>query len=701
MFAPAPLRPWLILLCALSAAPAGAAPQPADMSLDEVSQGSLLIKTATPGRYQPAPLQDTQAHIRVSGPIARTRLRQRFRNPGDQWAEAVYAFPLPQDAAVDQLRMVVGERIIQGQIKERSAARASYRQARSSGQRAALVEQQRPNLFTTAVANIPPRGEISVELEYQQELRWRDAAFSLRFPLAITPRFRPAGGPPLEHTAELGEGWALLPGEIPNAADLAAADTQSAPHNPVKLVIDLQAGFELGEVRSRYHAIVKSPTATGLSVELAQDTVPADRDFELNWSAADTADTQGAFFVESTPAGHYGLLMLMPPQHTAPQPAPRELIFVIDTSGSMGGASITQARAALDLALTRLSPQDAFNIIEFNSASRALFASPVPADAAHIATARAQVAALDAGGGTNMLPALRSAFAQGRPRAGYLRQIVFITDGAISNEAQLFSAIHAGLGDARLFTVGIGSAPNHYFMQEAAVLGRGSSTLIGQDGEVGEKMSALFRQLEQPALTDLRLDLPVAAQALPDPLPDLYVGDPISVVMRLEGEPDRAQLDGRLGERHWSMNLGLAQRREQTGLGVLWARRKITQLMRQQARGADSAQTRQQVLELALRHHLVSPFTSLVAIDTTPVREAAQALQTHALKTHLPQGLQVPATQATPAPTTPPASPVAADIATAQTLPLASGSTASLLLLFWGALSTLGGLLLRACGRRA
>jgi len=616
-----------------------------EMTLDEVRQGTLLMKAPVPGRYDPAPIQETEARIRVTGPIARAAVKQRFRNPGDAWAEAVYAFPLPEDAAVDQLRMRVGERVIEGRIEEKLAARKAYETAASEGRRAGLVEQRRPNLFTTAVANIPPRGEVEVEIEYQHLLRWRDGAFGLRFPMAITPRYQPGSAGTLEQSVQLSGGWSVLPGEIPNVVEISppAEADEGRPLNPVTLEVVLNAGFPLGSLESRYHAIDRIDGDEGeVSIRLQHDSVPAERDFELVWRPKAGQAPSAAFFTEQTEAGAYGLLMVMPPANVFEQQGgrAREAIFIVDTSGSMGGASIRQAREALGTALGRLRPQDRFNLIEFNSSSQALHSRPVAASEEHIRHALRFTDGLQAGGGTEMQAALAMAFDMPVQNDGHLQQLIFITDGAAGNERQLMGLIQRRLGSRRLFTVGIGSAPNSHFMTEAAHHGRGSFTYIGDPAEVQEKMEALFAKMEHPALTDLRLDLPEAAEVLPDPLPDLYLGEPVVAAMKLSANPERGLLEGNLGNLLWKSNLSLKRSGQQEGLGVFWARERIRQWMRGLARGDDPAAVRDAVLELALEHHLVSPYTSLVAVDETPVRPLEASHQSHALKHNLPAGWQ-------------------------------------------------------------
>lgn len=668
---PVPMLPtlfWMTLLL-LASSVVHASPGQVTETLNDVTQGSLMLKTDVPGKYIPAPIQTTDVDIQVKGPLARARVRQRFTNPSDAWAEALYAFPLPQDAAVDRLHMQIGKRVIEGEIREREQARRDYENARRAGKRAALVEQQRPNLFTTAVANIPPHGEIVVEIEYQQKLRWQDDQFSLRFPMAITPRYTPDSGGSVNQKVNVAGGWAVLPGELPNTIDITPPESGDAPDNPqlnpVSLHVTLDSGFMLASLKSRYHPINTKNNGHVYQVQLRDGSVPADRDFELVWQPQAGKTPQAAFFTESTDTGDYGLLMLMPPAQAfgEQKPALRETTYVIDTSGSMGGKSMRAAKRALSRALSRLGSGNTFNVIEFNSQPRALFSAPRPVDLDSRTRAEQFVNGLSARGGTEMLSALKLALAQGRDRPGVLRQIVFITDGAIGNEQQLFTAIHNKLGDARLFTVGIGSAPNSYFMTEAARFGRGSFTTIGDVSEVETKMDKLLRQIEHPALTGLRLSLPVKAETLPNPLPDLYLGEPVSIIMKLDARPDSAVLQGNIGNLAWRSDLVLNAGETQSGLGVLWARSKIADALRELARGADPDKVRSEVLALALKHHLVSPYTSLVAVDKTPARPVGDLLNAHALKNNLPKGWK----------------PVSA-----QTVPLAQGSTPSLLMLLLG-----------------
>jgi Ca-activated chloride channel family protein len=261
--------------------------------------------------------------------------------------------------------------------------------------------------------------------------------------------------------------------------------------------VRLQAGFPLGEVKSHHHAIkTEKPDGSTSIIRLAEGPVPADRDFELTWKpAAEKAPSVG-LFRERVGDSDYLLAFVTPPavEQAQQKPMPREVIFVIDNSGSMGGVSIIQAKASLIYALGRLQPNDRFNVIRFDHTMDVLFPSAVPADREHVGRATSFVDALQANGGTEMVPAMRAALSDNAGDAGYVRQVVFLTDGAIGNEQQLFETINALRGRSRIFMVGIGSAPNTYLMTRAAELGRGTFTHIGSVEQVEERMRRPVRQ---------------------------------------------------------------------------------------------------------------------------------------------------------------------------------------------------------------
>lgn len=651
-----------------------------DAPRQEVASGAVpladvewvgLVWSAGEAGYFPAVQLAAEVEISVSGLVARGRVTQRFVNPGEEWLEGVYVFPLPENAAIDRLRMVVGERVIEGQVREKEEAREVFAQARRDGRRASLLEQHRPNVFTSRVTNVGPGETVEVTIDLQQAVDYDGGRMRLRFPTVVAPRYFP--GAPAPEASAGGRS-----GVVPIVADAVSAVAgragravhtlveelrpELAPANRLSLAVHLDPGVTLAALGSPSHAIdVAAAGERGWRVALAGQAVAADRDFELVWEPAPGRVPRASLFTEEHDGDTYALLMVLPPEPEADGWAPlaREVVFVLDTSGSMHGVAIEQARAAVDGALARLQPWDRFNVIEFDNRARPLFPASVPADPAAVDRARAWVARLEADGGTDMREAL--ALALPGPETGYrqrqedrVRQVVFLTDGAVGNEEELFAMIAERLGDARLFTVGIGSAPNGWFMRRAAEVGRGSFTWIGDLAEVARAVDELARKLEGPVLTDVEVtwDDPTA-EVWPERLPDLYAGEPLVVAARLIRRGEEVRVSGRRGGVWWqeTVRVGDAEADADSaaaepvavpaverGVRQLWARRKIDHWLGRLVEGVPEVEVRREVVAVALAHHLVSRYTSLVAVDVTPARPADRPLAATGVPLALPEG---------------------------------------------------------------
>jgi Ca-activated chloride channel family protein len=617
-------------------------------SADDAGAGELLLKSGA-GAFHDAVMLKSSADFRISGMIATVDVTQSFRNNSANWSEAVYVFPLPEQAAVRAMRIRVGERVIVGEIHERGRAKMIYQTAKKQGRKAGLVEQERPNMFTTSVANIPPHGTVIVELQYVQTVRYDAGAFSLRFPMTITPRYIP-GDPLTAGNAEraysiAGDGWAYATDQVPDAARITPFQNpvpadDSHVINPITITAELDPGLTLAKVDSPSHAIEVNEKKGIYRIRLAKGRVSMSKDFELRWRPVAGHAPQAALFTETVDSRHYALLMLVPPAKTdKSQLLPRDMIFVIDTSGSMGGVSIRQARQGLLLALDRLRPGDRFNVIEFNSNPHALFKTSRSATPVNLDVARNFVAGLKACCGTEMRPALELALADDA-ETGYLRQIVFMTDGAVGNEAALFKLIHQRLGNSRLFTVGIGSAPNSYFMRKAAQFGRGTFTYISSVTEVRKKMKKLFRKLESPVAGNLRVRWPGNAkvEAYPSRIPDLYQGEPLLLAARLGNFNGQVRVSGTTASRHWQRKLRLDSHSQSLGIASVWARAKIAALLDEKTAGRSEKAVRKEVIAVALRHKLVSPYTSFVAVEKTPSRPLSEPLKKSAVPNARPEG---------------------------------------------------------------
>jgi len=488
-----------------------------------------------------------------------------------------------------------------------------------------------------------------VQIEYQEPVHRSGNTSSLRVPLVVAPRYNPA---PVTQTVDFGRGgW----GKTNEAANDPVPDRDritppvldpraEPPTNPVAITVHLNAGFPLGDVKSHHHAVrIDAPSDDVRVIRLDNHVTPADRDFELTWTPAAAAAPSVGLFREHVGNADYLLALVTPPllADARREALPREIVFVIDNSGSMGGTSITQAKASLLFALDRLKANDRFNVIRFDHTMDAVFSDTVAADAGNIARAKAFVSALQANGGTEMVPPMKAALSDRRGRdSQYLRQVVFLTDGEIGNEQELFDTIAAMRGRSRVFMVGIGSAPNSFLMTRAAEIGRGAFTHIGSVDQVQERMRELIEKLESPVVTGLTASYTGGRMdATPGVLPDLYRGEPIVIASRLEAADGVVEIKGMIGLRPWAVTLPVAKAAEGAGLSKLWARRKITDAeMARRLRQASAEETDRRILGLALEHHLVSRMTSLVAVDTTPSRPEGARLTRAELPLNLPAG---------------------------------------------------------------
>jgi Ca-activated chloride channel family protein len=615
---------------------------------DELHQApvELQLRSLDGQLQQQAPVLKSDIQIDITGMLARVRVEHLFSNPSQSWMEGVYQFPLPETAAVERLQMQIGERVIEGQIKEKKAARQIYRKARDSGQRATLLKQQRANIFTVSLSNIAPGEEIRVVTEFQQQARYTQSRFELRLPLVIAPRYipgKPLSGDSVVHSTH--SGWGLDTDQVADGSQITppVMDPGDGLINPVSLRVRLDAGLPLQHVTSHYHPMLEQVDGAGVvHLRLAHGEVPADRDFLLSWQPQSESVPRSVLFTDRWREEEYALLMILPPESDSTDGGlDRDVIFVIDHSGSMHGPSMEQAKAALRLSIAGLKPTDRFNLIGFNNRTRMLFSTPQPAGRANLSQALRFIDRMHAEGGTEMFPALEKALTNG-DQGSRLRQIVFLTDGSVGNEQALFELIRQQLGASRLFTVGIGSAPNTLFMRRAAQYGRGSFTYIGDLSEVASRMQGLLERLQHPAMSHIRLTWqgPGEIEVEPRRLPDLYLREPLMISLkgkRLEGI---LALQGNRGEEVWKETVKVQSNGEATGLHTLWARERIASLQALPEEELAEETKRQRVVDLALKHQIISPYTSLVAVEKHIARPQSEGLKSGMMPVNLPTGWQ-------------------------------------------------------------
>jgi Ca-activated chloride channel family protein len=653
----------------------------------DISSGSLYFKTDN--SYFPALTQNSDYQVSVNGLLARVNVTQAFKNSSNLYLEAVYVFPLIDDAAVDSMIMEIGERRIIGKIKEKHQAQQLYEKAKQQGKKVSLVSEQRPNLFTTKLANIAPGETIKISLSYLQSITLKDETFSLRIPLTLTPRFIPSTlkthsnkneKPTFKNRVETikvnAHGWAVNNASVTDAREITpfqiSAETLNKHDNEnrqqtVNLAVNVNTVLPLTDVISRYHRISKTQLNDQLSITLADNNTSLNQDFVLQWQLAQGDVPKAAFFQQSDfphsgninaqNGYHHGLLMLMPPKQAYVQTINKEVIYIIDTSGSMGGVAIRQAKQSLSSALDLLNSHDSFNIIAFDDEPLSLFSLSMPASIDKIELAKHWLANLDAGGGTNMYPAIEQALQSPKNENTY-RQVIFVTDGSVGNEGELFNLIARKLGNTRLHTIGIGSAPNGYFMSQAAKIGRGTYRYIGSINEVKEQMTTLFSQIGKPLMQDIKITWPVAqVEMFPEKISDLYSGQPLLISVRWPKNSDKnikqiVKVSGKLATKIWQEQVNITNNSKKTvsqalssknvdnGVAQWWAKQKINHLTFLQRRSSKQkkVELKSQITQLALKHHLISPYTSFIATEEKLSRKHNKPLHSIGIKNLMPKG---------------------------------------------------------------
>lgn len=637
----------LALLALITVLPVRASGAQDDNQPPPVGEGCLLYRSPISGRYDSVPLVHTDVALDVRGLVASATVTQQYVNSNTEPIEAVYIFPLPHDAAVYDMEIQIGSRIIRSTIREREEAKRVYEAAKSEGKRAALVEEERPNIFTTSVANIMPGDHVDVRLRYVEPLRWEDGTMRLVFPMVVGPRYIP-GTQAVGHS---GTGWSLDTDAVSDASRITPAvrNPENRSGHDISLTVDLDTGFEPASIKSVSHTINVQSLPNGRQhVELATGTTIPNKDFVLELQQPKSAEPKTALFL--SPASDSGevsfLLAAYPPTVQPTERMPVEMLYMIDVSGSMTGTSIEQAREALLQALDRLRPCDRFGILEFSSGFGEFSNAPLPATPQNLEAARDYVKHLEAGGGTEMLPAMLHLMR--KPQApGYLRHIVLLTDGDLGNEEEIFAALRSDLGDARLYTVGIGSAPNAFLATKMAQFGRGTFTPIADISEISQQMGRLFASIESPVLTDVNLsfDGVEVTDVYPHRTPDLFLHQPLLIFGRIyKGHAGKVHLTARAGDAPYETTIAFdaSQATFHPGITTLWARQRVEEMM-DQWRGADQngqKEIRDSVIAHAIRYRLVTRFTSLVAVEEVVANAGGQS-NTVAVPTELPSGWQM------------------------------------------------------------
>jgi len=578
----------------------------------DVTPGSLHMNGEL---NQLCPLKHTEVQAEISGFLARVSVTQEFVNPTSHAIEAVYKFPLPGDAAVDGMEMRIGTRIVKGVVKRREEAEKLFDDARRRGQTAALLNQERPNIFTQAVTNIGPGERVRIVIQYVETVKYEDGHYEWVFPMVVGPRY--------------------IPSSVPNGADLkpnrAPQGTRAGHDINVRVTVD--AGLPLRELTSATHLVdtLRGDASHALVSLKNQQSIP-NQDFILRYAVAgDRIDD--AVLTHHNGRDGFFTLILQPPARVQPaEVTPKEIVFVIDTSGSMMGFPLEKIKEVMRFTFDGLNPRDRFNVITFSGDQHILFPAPVAATPANITAAWEFVRHRQGSGGTEMLPAIRMALTSSGSK-DHVRVVCFMTDGEVGNDLEILAEIQRH-PEARVFAFGIGSSTNRFLLDGMARHGRGEVEYVGLSSEASAAARRFYERVRTPLLTDVSFEVsgvPVA-ETYPRRLPDLFSAKPVVVVGRYnKAGRGIVRVRGMAAGKPWSREIAVdfpAQESKHDVLASLWARRKIDDLMNRDLvgvqRGTLDGQTKEAITQLGLTYKLMTQYTSFIAVDEKVVYQGGQ-----------------------------------------------------------------------------
>jgi Ca-activated chloride channel family protein len=594
---------------------------------EDETPGALQVVDASGKLKGVCPLKHTSVKAEISGFLSRVSVTQEFENPFKDKIEAVYTFPLPQNAAVDDMTMLVADRTVKGKIMRREQAQAVYDAAKNAGQVASLLDQERPNIFTQSVANIMPGERVTVTLSYVQTLKYEDGSYEFVFPMVVGPRY--VSGAP---TGQQGGGFSPDTTRVPDGSRITpqvAAKGTRAGHD-ISVEVTLDTGVPLDELKSNSHEVDVERHGGGRAVVRLKDkeTIP-NKDFILKYDVAGRKVEDAVLTHRSDRGGFFTLILQPPDRVTAEDVTPKEIVFVLDTSGSMSGFPIEKAKESMKLALDGMYPQDTFNLITFAGDTSILFPQPVPATKENLSKAQKFLETREGGGGTEMMKAIRAAL-EPSDAADHIRIVCFMTDGYVGDDMSIIAEVQKH-SNARVFSFGIGSSVNRFLLDKMAEYGRGEVEYVSLNDDGSAAARRFHERVRSPLLTDITVDwagLPVT-DVYPQRIPDLFSAKPVILSGRYTGSKRGViRLKGKMSGRDFVREIPIELPERQTQhdvLATLWARTRIDDLMGQDYNGAQHGQMRPELQEtitqLGLEYRLMTQFTSFVAVEEMTVTD--------------------------------------------------------------------------------
>ncbi len=607
-------------------------------SQPERPSGGLYVQSKD-GKQQVFPLKHTEVKAKVAGNVSRVEVTQTFENPFKDPLEAVYVFPLPDEAAVDDMEIKIGDRIIKGDIKKREEAKQIYEQAVREGRTAGLLEQERDNIFTQSLANIKPGEKIDVTIRYSDSLKFEKGDYEFVFPMVVGPRYIP--GKPID-------GGGGDTDRVPDASRISPPVMKPGTRSghDIGVTLEIDAGVPISDVRSTSHKLrINQDGQNKVQVQLGgEDTIP-NKDLIVRYRVA-SDNTQATTLTEAdNQGGHFATYLVPALEYKSNEIVPKDVVFLMDTSGSQSGDPLLKSQELMRRFINGLNPNDTFTIIDFANTTQQLSAKPLANTAENRRKAIAYIDKLNANGGTELLNGIRAVMNFPAAQEGRLRSVVLITDGYIGNDNEVIAEVQKQLKSGnRLYSFGVGSSVNRFLLDRLAEVGRGTSQVVRQDEATQEVAEKFFRQINNPVLTNIQVKWEgggTAPEVYPLATPDLFANQPLVLFGRKQ---DRS--NGNL--RITGMAAG-GQRYEKTipvnfdssgnsAIAQLWGRAKIKDLMNQMF-GGETKSGVDAVTNTALAYRLLSQYTAFIAVSEEVRVNPDGTRQRVQVPVELPQGV--------------------------------------------------------------
>lgn len=579
---------------------------------EKVLSPYFFVQSEDPS-VDPFPLLETKAKVDIAGVIAAIELTQVYKNEGKRTIEAVYVFPLGVKSAIHAMRVKIGKRVIEAKIEERTAAKRIYDQAKEDGKVASLLEQERPNVFQMKVANIMPGDRIEVKVSYTELLVPEKGTYEFVFPTVVGPRYSNKQ----ERGAQDHDRWLKTPylhegEEPPYAFDITAS---------------LRTGIPLSSVWVPTHKVAIQKKEDRAEIKLSpNEKKGGNKDFILRYTLQGERIQTGLLLYPSAEENYF-LLMLQPTKRVTPRSIPpREYVFIVDVSGSMHGFPLEVSKALITGIIQNLRKKDYFNILFFAGGSQVLSPHPLQATSANKRKVIAMLQGQQGGGGTEILPALQRALALEK-REGLSRIIVTATDGYVAVEKEAFDLIRENLNKANFFAFGIGTSVNRYLIEGMARAGEGEPFVVTNQKEATQAAKRFAEYINAPLLTDIEVAFQGFAVSDIEPplLPDLFAQRPLILFGKYRGASGKIVVRGKTVGGDYKKTIVVSTQLEDEGsaaLRYLWARERIARLADYGKVGVD---IKEEVTRLGIRYHLMTQYTSFVAVDTI-VRDTGETV---------------------------------------------------------------------------